>query len=188
MPSKAHIGKAGHLAAMAEFLLRGYNVAQPEVDVGDDIFVVHDRTGKLWRIQVKTAIGKQKRYGWSGQFIVREEQLETKKEPDLYYILALRCGTKWEFLVAEREQLYQEREQHDVGTLSAGAITFTVRCHAIDVFCSAQNWRHFRNNWSEWPMLSIESEQFSSARLVSLWPFRRYRSPLARQSPPRLGP
>ena len=38
MAGTSHIGKAGHLAAMAEFLLRGYNVAMPEVDVGDDIF------------------------------------------------------------------------------------------------------------------------------------------------------
>src|SRR5579872_5890671 len=124
MASKAHIGKAGHLAAMAEFLLRGYNVAQPEVDVGDDIFVVHDRTGKLWRIQVKTAIGKQRKYGWSGQFIVAEQQLKDTKKPDLYYVLAIRCGTKWEFLVAERRHLYQEYEVYEVGTLSAGAVTF----------------------------------------------------------------
>jgi hypothetical protein len=47
MASKSHIGKAGHLAAMAEFLLRGYDVAQPEVDVGDDIFVVHDLSGDM---------------------------------------------------------------------------------------------------------------------------------------------
>ncbi len=97
MASKSHIGKAGHLAAMAEFLLRGYNVAQPEVDLGDDIFVVEDRSGQMWRIQVKTAIGKQKRYGWSGQFIVAEKQLGTEKVPDLYYVLALRCGLNWEF-------------------------------------------------------------------------------------------
>ena len=32
------VGKAGQLAVMAEFLLRGYNVAMPEVDVGDDIY------------------------------------------------------------------------------------------------------------------------------------------------------
>ena len=35
MEKKSHLGKAGQLAAMAEFLLRGYNVAIPEVDVGD---------------------------------------------------------------------------------------------------------------------------------------------------------
>ena len=44
MPGKNYVGKGGHLAVMGEFLLRGYNVAMPEVDVGDDIFVVHDRT------------------------------------------------------------------------------------------------------------------------------------------------
>lgn len=42
MPRRNHlyVGRAGQMAAMAEFLLRGYNVAVPEVDVGDDIFVV----------------------------------------------------------------------------------------------------------------------------------------------------
>jgi hypothetical protein len=153
MASKSHIGKAGHLAAMAEFLLRGYNVAQPEVDLGDDIFVVHDRRGQMWRIQVKTAIDKQKQYGWSGQFIVAEKQLMNSKVPDLYYVLALRCGLNWEFLIAQREQLNQEYENHEVGTLSAGAVTFTVRCHATDVFCSDRTWNQFRNNWSEWPTL-----------------------------------
>lgn len=29
------IGKAGHLHIMAEFLMRGWNVAIPEVDMGD---------------------------------------------------------------------------------------------------------------------------------------------------------
>ena len=32
-------GRAGQMAVMAEFLIRGYNVAIPEVDVGDDIFL-----------------------------------------------------------------------------------------------------------------------------------------------------
>ena len=31
-----YIGRAGQMAVMAEFLLRGYNVVIPEVDVGDD--------------------------------------------------------------------------------------------------------------------------------------------------------
>lgn len=35
-----YLGHAGQMAVMAEFLVRGYNVAIPEVDVGDDIFVV----------------------------------------------------------------------------------------------------------------------------------------------------
>jgi hypothetical protein len=32
-----YIGKSGQLAAMSEFLWRGWNVAMPEVDEGDDI-------------------------------------------------------------------------------------------------------------------------------------------------------
>ena len=32
-----YLGKAGHLTVMSEFLTRGWNVAIPEVDVGDDI-------------------------------------------------------------------------------------------------------------------------------------------------------
>ena len=35
-----YTGRAGHLAVMAELLIRGWNTAIPEVDVGDDIFVV----------------------------------------------------------------------------------------------------------------------------------------------------
>jgi hypothetical protein len=68
MPGASYVGRSGQLAAMSEFLLRGYNVAIPEVDVGDDIFVVYDRLPKLWRIQVKTAIGVERQYGSSGQF------------------------------------------------------------------------------------------------------------------------
>lgn len=36
-----YVGRAGQMAVMSEFLVRGYNVAIPEVDVGDDIFVSH---------------------------------------------------------------------------------------------------------------------------------------------------
>ena len=32
---------------MSEFLFRGYNVAVPEVDRGDDLFVVQDADGSL---------------------------------------------------------------------------------------------------------------------------------------------
>ena len=48
-----YLGKAGHLTVMSEFLLRGWNVAIPEIDIGDDIFVVQDESGTLRRVQVK---------------------------------------------------------------------------------------------------------------------------------------
>jgi hypothetical protein len=43
-------GKAGHLYIMSEFLMLVWNVAIPEVDIGDDIFVVQDDNGTLRRV------------------------------------------------------------------------------------------------------------------------------------------
>lgn len=34
-----YLGRAGQLAVMSEFLTRGWNVAIPEVDIDDDIFI-----------------------------------------------------------------------------------------------------------------------------------------------------
>jgi len=39
-----YLGKAGHLKVMSEFLMLGWNVAIPEVNIDDDIFVVQDET------------------------------------------------------------------------------------------------------------------------------------------------
>jgi len=60
MMQNLYIGSAGQAAAMSEFLVRGYNVAIPEVDRGDDLFVVQDASGSFNRIQVKTSIAKKK--------------------------------------------------------------------------------------------------------------------------------
>jgi hypothetical protein len=57
MGASHYIGKAGHLAVMSELTLRGYNVAMPEIDKGDDVFAVKDATGAMWRLQVKTSQG-----------------------------------------------------------------------------------------------------------------------------------
>jgi hypothetical protein len=57
------LGKAGHLFMMSEFLMLGWNVAVPEVDIGDDIFVVQDDNGTLRRVQVKTSTGRTQKQG-----------------------------------------------------------------------------------------------------------------------------
>jgi hypothetical protein len=44
---------------MSEFLMRGWNVAVPEVDIGDDIFVVRDENGEFVRVQVKPQLPKR---------------------------------------------------------------------------------------------------------------------------------
>ncbi len=40
---------------MSELLLRGWNVAVPVVDVGDDVFVIDDNEKTTRRVQVKSS-------------------------------------------------------------------------------------------------------------------------------------
>src|ERR1700712_5628661 len=76
-----YVGRAGQMAVMAEFLWRGWNVALPEVDVGEDIFVVQDETGELSRVQVKTATAKPLQIGYAAQFSISLSQLLTQRIP-----------------------------------------------------------------------------------------------------------
>jgi hypothetical protein len=152
MPGSNYVGKAGQLAAMAEFLLRGYNLAMPEVDAGDDIFVVHDRSGQLWRIQVKTAVGKRRGYGYSGQFAIALSQLRNLKQPDLIYVFALRKEYQWEFLAIPRDTLWEEHRDQGIGSVIRGNVILTLRFRAQDVICSGQDFQRYRNNWQPWPL------------------------------------
>src|SRR5687768_10938093 len=80
--------KSGQMAVMAEFLIRGYNVAVPEVDVGEDIFVVKDKDGNLSRIQVKSATARELRNGgFTATFNLPLRQLEAPHIPEMNYIL-----------------------------------------------------------------------------------------------------
>jgi hypothetical protein len=150
MATSGHVGKAGHLAVMAEFLLRGYNVAMPEVDLGDDIFVVEDQQGTLWRIQVKTAIGRSMSNGCRAKFSVAERQLNQTKAPDLFFCFVVRVGGRWEFLLVSRKQLRTEHAQ-GAGSASGDNVLFTLRLAGQTAICSGRDWQQWRDNWAEWP-------------------------------------
>ena len=76
-------GRSGQLAVMAELLARCYNVAIPEVDRGDDIFVVEDGSDNIWRIQVKTAFAEGTGAIFSAQFNIPLSQLRKADEAEL---------------------------------------------------------------------------------------------------------
>ena len=98
-----YTGRAGHLAVMAELLLRGWNTAIPEVDVGDDIFVVRDSDGNLRRVQVKTAKAKRVKSGYSAVLNLSLSQLRTPITPEVTYALAVRLEERWDaFVVIDR--------------------------------------------------------------------------------------
>ena len=93
---------------MAEFLTRNYNVAIPEVDIGDDLLIISDITATTFRrIQVKTATGKQKGKGKiAALFKVPIVQLKTSTQPDLTYIFVARFAERWlPFVVINRDEL-----------------------------------------------------------------------------------
>ena len=111
-PKRQHLylGKAGQFAVMAECLMRGFNVAIPEVDIGDDLFVVNDQSGNYRRIQVKTVTAVRRQTvasaGHSAQFQVPLAQLLQTFVPDLIYVFAVRFPAGWgPFLVIPRDTL-----------------------------------------------------------------------------------
>jgi hypothetical protein len=148
-----YTGKSGQMAVMAEFLIRGYNVAVPEVDVGEDIFVVKDKEGELSRIQVKTATAKElKNGGFSATFNLQLEQLETPHTPEMNYVLVVRWQARWaEFIVIGRREMYDLHLTRGVGSVQGGQVVFALSFSNEDVRCKGNSLHAYRNCWSRWP-------------------------------------
>ena len=150
-----YVGRSGQMAVMAELLWRGWNVALPEVDVGDDVFVVKDETGDLSRVQVKTANARPDPNGYSAQFSVSLKQLRTPRTPDLVYVFAVRGTGGWEpFLIIDREALREEHELYQVGSVSQGSLVLRFRSVNSALKCSNRDFQRYRNDWSRWPALA----------------------------------
>jgi hypothetical protein len=113
MDKRSHLGMAGHHAAMSEFLYRGYNVAVPAVDIGDDVYVVEDRMGAMWRLQVKTSDQPE---DILGIYQLSRRQLREVKENELFFMFMRRWGGRWRFILIARDELADIRarfEQQD---------------------------------------------------------------------------
>jgi hypothetical protein len=118
MEKRSHLGMAGHFAAMSEFLYRGYNVAVPSVDVGDDVYIVADADGSMWRLQVKTADGTREVRDDDGALQIIEgtyrlsrRQLRELKRNELFFMLLVRWENRWRFVLVSREDLGKIRER-----------------------------------------------------------------------------
>lgn len=113
---RAYLGRAGQLAVMAELAERGWNVAVPEVDLGDDILLLDDVTGAIRRIQVKTARARPSPCGFAAKFKFGLEQLLARREPDLLYVLVVRHAERWaRFVILTRRALAEQHARHGVG-------------------------------------------------------------------------
>ena len=103
---------------MSELLLRGWNVAVPVVDVGDDVLLIDDRDKTTWRVQVKTSAsvpGKPKEGAppsLSAGFNLSRNQLRSLHEIELFYVFVVRVELRWKLLVVPRVDLLRIREAY----------------------------------------------------------------------------
>ena len=149
-----YTGRAGHLAVMAELLLRGWNTAIPEVDVGDDIFVVRDSDGNMHRVQVKTAVAKPLKSGYNAQFNLSLSQLSRGITPDIIYVFAVRFHSHWDaFVVIDRAILYDEHSLYSIGNEHKDRLTLRFRFTDTSVTCRQRDLSQYRNNWTRFPII-----------------------------------
>lgn len=98
---------------MSELLLRGWNVAVPVVDVGDDVFIIDDRDKATRRVQVKTALVAVDERGRRGaSFMLSRTQLRVDLPIELFYLLLMRDGLRWRYLVIPRADLLRLRSMN----------------------------------------------------------------------------
>lgn len=147
-------GKAGQLYVMSLLLARGWNVAMPEVDTGDDIFVVKDKSGDFRKVQVKTTYSAitQGNKKLKVKFNIPGKQLLLEQPVELIYIFVILLDKKFypDILLIERNQL-----EYNLGLLkkkiTTGNINFYLEFDDSGVSSQSLNMAEYMNNFSAFP-------------------------------------
>jgi len=160
-----YFGMAGHYAVMSEFLLRGYNVTIPSIDVGDDVVVIDDKHGTFWRVQVKTGEPRratsdagQKRVHYN----LSRKQLTEAKSSELWFIFVVRWKKRWRFICVSRDELNATRNRYvvirrkgEVGAKPKPDSKAKTDVLALDIIWTAKNatgWKtSFKKHMDVWP-------------------------------------
>ncbi len=155
-----YLGKAGQLAVMSYFLMRGWNVATPEVDVGDDLFVIEDAKGIFFRIQVKTANATDRLSSYSAQFKVPLPQLQKKIDPEIYYVFVVCRNYQWsDRIVISRKDLFELHYDSAIGTIAEESLLvyFSFEIDKITqkqkVTCSRVDVTEYCDNFADFPVI-----------------------------------
>jgi len=149
-----YLGKAGHLTVMSEFLIRGWNVAIPEVDIGDDIFVVQDDNGTLRRVQVKTSTSTVRKNGFSGQFNVPLTQLRNTVGDFVHYVFVVRNNDHWTKPVIIRQDYLLEYFQNDkIGSEHNGNLNLYFSYSTNRVECSGLDFSKYISDFTDFPLI-----------------------------------
>lgn len=143
---------------MSEFLMLGWNVAVPEVDIGDDIFVVQDDSGTLRRVQVKTATSTARQSGFSGQFNISEKNLRNITPIYVHYVFIVRHNDEWtKPIIIRQDYLLDHIENHNVRSEYDGNITFYFSYSEGKVECSGMDFTGYVKDFSDFPLIHLQS-------------------------------
>lgn len=150
-----YLGKAGHLNVMSEFLVRGWNVAIPEVDIGDDIFVVQDDIGKLQRVQVKTATSSARKNGYSARFNLPMAQLRNITTNPIHYAFVVRYRNRWTVpIIIRQDNLLEHFEKDRIGSAHDGVLNLYFSYAGRKVKCSKVDMTKYVGDYSDFPIIS----------------------------------
>lgn len=141
---------------LSELLSRGYNAATPEIDVGEDIFVIEDGKENYWPVQVKTASAKKITPDvYSGQYKFKKSQLVTQPRIELTYVLALRVEKTWSsFLVIPRTDLNRKYKTGELGEQDDKWLTWEFIYENGRISCQGSDFSTYESNWEAiWPSL-----------------------------------
>jgi hypothetical protein len=149
-----YLGKAGHLTVMSEFLTRGWNVAIPEVDIGDDIFVVQDDNGTLRRVQVKTSTFTTRQNSFSGQFNVPINQLRNIANIPVHYVFVVRHNEQWtKPVVIRQDYLLDHFQNNNVGSEYEGNLNLYFSYSNDKVECSGFDLSKYISDFTDFPLI-----------------------------------
>jgi len=139
---------------MSEFLMLGWNVAIPEVDIGDDIFVVQDDNGTLRRVQVKTSTSTSRKDSFSGQFSLSVKNLRNISNILVHYIFLVRHNDEWSKpVIIRQDYLLNHFENNKVGSLAKGNITFYFSFTKGKAECSGQDFTGYIKDFTDFPKI-----------------------------------
>lgn len=135
--------------------MRGWNVAIPEVDVGDDIFVVQDENGTLRRVQVKTSASTGRQASFSGQFQISIKQLRTINTVPVYYVFIARHNDTWSRpVIIRQDYLLDHHDKDKVGSKYRENLNLYFSFSATKVKCSGKDFTKYVSDYTDFPVLA----------------------------------
>lgn len=112
MSEKSFFGMSGHYHVLSLFLRRGYNVAVPVVDVGDDAILINDAEHSTRRLQVKSGNpGRITEHSVEVAFYLSRKQLREPDGAPLFYMLMAWMWDRWSWVLIPRADLQKRKER-----------------------------------------------------------------------------